>query len=254
MRDLFTAVHDRGIADVRLEEIVRPAYIVPETKDLASLLQEFRKTNNHFAVVVDEYGGMAGICTLEDLLEEIVGEIEDEFDVPEEQIEQVDDDTYRVDGMFPIDEFNERFGTELPDDDYHTDRRLRVRAARACAGARRRRQLRRHALRRSRGRRQPHREDRRGIHRAPDASSQSVTIFSRPKTISSSYRRSMKRIGMLAAAAAVAAIVAGNGGAATPKLQATVSDPVNISLTFGGKKVTSLKAGKYTIVVRDTGG
>jgi len=120
VRDLFTAVHDRGIADVRLEEIVRPAYIVPETKDLASLLQEFRKTNNHFAVVVDEYGGMAGICTLEDLLEEIVGEIEDEFDVAEEQIEQVDDDTYRVDGMFPIDEFNERFGTDLPDDDYHT--------------------------------------------------------------------------------------------------------------------------------------
>jgi CBS domain containing-hemolysin-like protein len=120
VRDLFTAFHDRGIADVRLEEIIRPAYIVPETKDLASLLQEFRKTNNHFAVVVDEYGGMAGICTLEDLLEEIVGEIEDEFDIAEEQIEQVDDDTYRVDGMFPIDEFNERFGTELPDDDYHT--------------------------------------------------------------------------------------------------------------------------------------
>jgi putative hemolysin len=120
VRDLFTAVHDRGLAAVRLEEIVRPAYIVPETKDLASLLQEFRKTNNHFAVVGDEYGGMAGICTLEDLLEEIVGEIEDEFDVPEVQIEQVDDDTYRIDGMFPIDEFNERFGTELPDDDFHT--------------------------------------------------------------------------------------------------------------------------------------
>jgi CBS domain containing-hemolysin-like protein len=120
VRDLFTAVHDRGIAAVRIDEIVRPAYIVPETKDLASLLQEFRKTNNHFAVVVDEYGGMAGICTLEDLLEEIVGEIEDEFDVPEEQIEQVDDDTYRIDGMFPIDEFNERFNTDLPDDDFHT--------------------------------------------------------------------------------------------------------------------------------------
>jgi len=64
----------------------------------------------------------------------------------------------------------------------------------------------------------------------------------------------MKRLGMLAAAAAVAAIAAGNGGAAIPKLQAMVSDPVNISLTFGGKKVTSLKAGKYTIVVRDTAG
>jgi len=120
VRDLFSGVHDRGIAEVRLEEIIRPAYIVPETKDLASLLQEFRKTNNHFAVVVDEYGDMAGICTLEDLLEEIVGEIEDEFDVSEEQIEQLDEDTYRIDGMFPIDEFNQRFGTELPDDDYHT--------------------------------------------------------------------------------------------------------------------------------------
>jgi putative hemolysin len=120
VRDLFTAVHDRGLADVKIEEIVRPAYVVPETKDLASLLQEFRRTNNHFAVVVDEYGDTAGICTLEDLLEEIVGEIEDEFDVPEEPIEQIDDETYRIDGMFPIDEFNARFGTELPDDDYHT--------------------------------------------------------------------------------------------------------------------------------------
>ena len=120
VRDLFTAVYDRGIAEVRIEEIVRPPYIVPETKDLQSLLHEFRRTNTHFAIVVDEYGGMAGICTLEDLLEEIVGEIEDEFDVAEEQIEQVDEDTYRIDGMFPIDEFNARFGTDLPDEDFHT--------------------------------------------------------------------------------------------------------------------------------------
>ena len=120
VRDLFKAVHDRGLADVKLEEIVRPAYIVPETKDLASLLQEFRKTNNHFAIVVDEYGGTAGICTLEDLLEEIVGEIEDEFDVAEEQIVQIDDETYHIDGMFSLDDFNARFGTDLPDDDYHT--------------------------------------------------------------------------------------------------------------------------------------
>src|SRR5690348_920758 len=120
VRDLFTAMHERGLAAVRLEELLRPAYVVPETKDLASLLQDFRRTNNHFAVVVDEYGGMAGICTLEDLIEEIVGEIEDEFDIAEEQIEQVDDDTYRLDGMFPIDEFNGRFGTDLPDEDFHT--------------------------------------------------------------------------------------------------------------------------------------
>jgi putative hemolysin len=120
VRDLFSAMHDNGLAAVKLEDLLRPAFIVPETKDLASLLQDFRRTNNHFSVVVDEYGGLAGICTLEDLLEEIVGEIEDEFDVPEEQIEQIDDDTYRLDGMFPIEEFNARFGTDLPDEDYHT--------------------------------------------------------------------------------------------------------------------------------------
>jgi CBS domain containing-hemolysin-like protein len=120
IRDLFAALHDRGIEGVHLGELLRPAYIVPETKDLASLLQEFRRTNNHFAVVVDEYGAMVGICTLEDLLEEIVGEIEDEFDVPEEPIVQIDEDSYRVDGMFPIEEFNDRFGTDLPDEDFHT--------------------------------------------------------------------------------------------------------------------------------------
>ena len=70
--------------------------------------------------MVDEYGAMVGIATLEDLLEEIVGEIEDEFDVPEEQVEQIGEDSYRVDGMFSIDEFNERFGTHLPDEDFHT--------------------------------------------------------------------------------------------------------------------------------------
>jgi len=120
VRDLFTAIHDRGLADVHLDDLLRPAYVVPETKDLASLLQEFRRTKTHFAVVVDEYGAMAGICTLEDLIEEIVGEIEDEFDVAEEPIVQVDDDTWRLDGRFPIDEFNERFGTDLPEEDFHT--------------------------------------------------------------------------------------------------------------------------------------
>ncbi|HSX22041.1 MAG TPA: hemolysin family protein, partial [Gaiellaceae bacterium] len=120
VRDLFAAMHERGLDNVHLNQLLRDAYIVPETKDLASLLQDFRRTSNHFAVVVDEYGAMVGICTLEDLIEEIVGEIEDEFDVAEEPIVQIDEDSYRVDGMFPIDEFNDRFGTDLPDDDYHT--------------------------------------------------------------------------------------------------------------------------------------
>ena len=111
VRDLFKAIHDRGLGGLDLASLLRQAYVVPETKDLASLLQEFRDTSSHFAVVVDEYGAMVGVATLEDLLEEIVGEIEDEFDVPEEPVEQIGDDSYRVDGMFSIDEFNERFGT-----------------------------------------------------------------------------------------------------------------------------------------------
>jgi putative hemolysin len=86
VRDLFSALYDRGIENVAVEEIVRPAYVVPETKDLASLLGEFRRRNQHMALVVDEYGAVAGIVTLEDLLEEIVGEIEDEYDLPDESI------------------------------------------------------------------------------------------------------------------------------------------------------------------------
>jgi putative hemolysin len=120
VRDLFSALNDQGFANVRIEELLRPAYIVPETKDLAALLGDFRRTNFHMAVVVDEYGTMAGVVTLEDLLEEIVGEIEDEFDLPDESIEHVDEKTVRIDGTFPIDDFNEKFGTELPIEDYHT--------------------------------------------------------------------------------------------------------------------------------------
>jgi magnesium and cobalt exporter, CNNM family len=120
VRDLFSALRDRGMHEVKVGDLIRPAHIVPETKDLAALLTEFRRTNQHMAIVVDEYGEMEGIVTLEDLLEEIVGEIEDEFDLPDESVEQVDDDTVRIDGTFPIDDFNERFHTSLPDEDYHT--------------------------------------------------------------------------------------------------------------------------------------
>jgi putative hemolysin len=120
IRDLIEALHDRGIVSVDLETLVRPAYMVPETKDLGALLTEFRRTNQHMAIVIDEYGSMEGIVTLEDLLEEIVGEIEDEFDLPDETVERIDDDTIRVDGTFPIDDFNEQFDCDLPHEDYHT--------------------------------------------------------------------------------------------------------------------------------------
>jgi putative hemolysin len=120
VRDLFKALYDRGIENVVIEDLLRQPFFVPETKDLAALLAEFRRTNQHMAVVVDEYGSMEGIVTLEDLLEEIVGEIEDEYDLPDESLIRIDDRTVRVDGTFPIDDFNERFKLELPQEDYHT--------------------------------------------------------------------------------------------------------------------------------------
>jgi CBS domain containing-hemolysin-like protein len=120
VRDLFSALIDRGIAGVELEQLLRPAHMVPETKDLAALLAEFRRTNQHMAIVVDEYGELEGIVTLEDLLEEIVGEIEDEFDLPDESVERLPDGRMRIDGTFPIDDFNEQFERGLPIEDYHT--------------------------------------------------------------------------------------------------------------------------------------
>jgi putative hemolysin len=120
VRDLFSALYNEGIDNVVVEEIVRPAYVVPETKDLAAMLAEFRRTNQHMALVVDEYGSFEGIVTLEDLLEEIVGEIEDEYDLPDESVERIDERHVRIDGTFPIDDFNEEFKADLPQEDYHT--------------------------------------------------------------------------------------------------------------------------------------
>ena len=120
VRDLVSALHDVEIAEVELAALLRPAYVVPETKDLAALLAEFRRTNQHMSIVVDEYGSTVGVVTLEDLLEEIVGEIEDEFDLPDESVERMNETTIRIDGTFPIDDFNEEFGTTLEHEDYHT--------------------------------------------------------------------------------------------------------------------------------------
>jgi putative hemolysin len=120
VRDLFTALYERDVGDVVIADLLREPYFVPETKDLGALLTEFRARNQHLAIVVDEYGSMQGIVTLEDLLEEIVGEIEDEYDLPDESLERIDEHTIRVHGTFPIDDFNEQFDVAMPDEDYHT--------------------------------------------------------------------------------------------------------------------------------------
>jgi CBS domain containing-hemolysin-like protein len=120
VRDLFSAMHDVGIDRVEVRGILRPAIVVPETKHLDELLEEFQSTANHMAIVVDEYGSVEGLVTLEDLLEEIVGEIGDEFDRPVAGVRRIGRGRIRIGGSFPIDQFNERFGKHLPDADYHT--------------------------------------------------------------------------------------------------------------------------------------
>lgn len=118
-KDLLRCVVDRN---VELRALVRPAVFIPESKRLNVLLREFRSNRNHIAIVVDEHGGTAGLLTIEDVLEQIVGEIEDEYDSPnaEQPILPDGKDRWRVMAIAGIRRFNEAFGTQLPDDDYET--------------------------------------------------------------------------------------------------------------------------------------
>ena len=120
VRRLFVALQNGAAASTDLRALLYPAHLVPETKRLGHLLTEIRRQKSHMAIVVDEYGSVAGLVTLEDLLEEIVGEIDDEFDPEDAPILRLGPDRYRVEGSLPVEEFNERFQRELSDEDYHT--------------------------------------------------------------------------------------------------------------------------------------
>jgi putative hemolysin len=118
LRDLTAAIHE---GDERtIEVLVRDLLVVPQTKDVGALLQEMRKTAAQMALVVGEYGQTLGIVTLNDLVEEIVGEIEEEYGLPDEAVEELPDGRLRVAGSFTSDDFNETFGTSLPTEDYRT--------------------------------------------------------------------------------------------------------------------------------------
>ena len=104
-----------------LNALLRPAVIVPESKRLNVLLREFRQARNHMAIVIDEYGGVAGLVTIEDVLEEIVGEIEDETDSDEEiQIRKLTEDSYFVQALTPVEDFNDAFDVEFSDEEFDT--------------------------------------------------------------------------------------------------------------------------------------
>ena len=118
VRDVVAAM--RAEPDQPIGARAEPAPIVPATKDLGALLRELREQRRHLAIVADEYGSTAGIVTLEDILEEIVGEIEDEYDLPDATLERLDEATVRVAGSMTIDDFNETLGTELPQDGART--------------------------------------------------------------------------------------------------------------------------------------
>jgi magnesium and cobalt transporter len=106
---------------LELDDLLRPAVIIPESKRLNVLLREFRVSKNHMAIVVDEYGGVSGLITIEDVLEEIVGDIDDEHDADAiEDIRKIDDTRYLVQALTTIDDFNEALGTHFSDEDYDT--------------------------------------------------------------------------------------------------------------------------------------
>ncbi len=104
-----------------LSSLLRDAVVVPESKRVNILLKEFRTSRNHMAIIIDEYGGVAGLVTIEDLLEEIVGEIDDETDEEEEPlISVIDDNNFRINALLPIEEFNEYFESSFSNDEFDT--------------------------------------------------------------------------------------------------------------------------------------
>jgi CBS domain containing-hemolysin-like protein len=118
-KDVLKALH-QGNIDMPLVDIARMPRFVPESKKVADLLREMQREKFHLAIVTDEYGSVTGIISLEDLLEELVGEIADEYDRDEPDIVEVSEGVYRVSGKTSIDDLNDELDAELPDEDWDT--------------------------------------------------------------------------------------------------------------------------------------
>ena len=120
-KDLLPLVISDSPEKFNLRDVIRPATFIPESKRLNVLLREFRETRHHMAIVIDEYGSVCGAVTIEDVLEQIVGEIEDEHDVDDDSyIKKFDDENFIVKALTPLDEFNEYFKTSFSDQEFAT--------------------------------------------------------------------------------------------------------------------------------------
>lgn len=120
-KDLLPLILNSQIEEFDIKNIVRPATFVPENRRLNIMLKEFRETRQHMAIVIDEYGSVSGVVTIEDVLEQIVGDIEDEYDIDDENyIKKFGDENYIVKAITPMDEFNEYFGTKFTDQEFTT--------------------------------------------------------------------------------------------------------------------------------------
>ena len=120
-KDLLRYFATSGDRPFNLVEVMRPAVVIPESKHLNVLLRDFRASRNHMAIAVDEYGGVSGLITIEDVLEEIVGEIDDEHDEEEaDQVTALGDNHWRISALTPIEDFNESFSCELSDEEFDT--------------------------------------------------------------------------------------------------------------------------------------
>ncbi|HLA33122.1 MAG TPA: HlyC/CorC family transporter [Pseudomonas sp.] len=120
-KDLLPLILQGDQSSFSIKDLLRPATFVPESKRLNVLLREFRANHNHMAVVIDEYGGVAGLVTIEDVLEQIVGDIEDEHDVEEDSyVKPLPSGDFLVKALTPIDNFNDSFDTQFSDDEFDT--------------------------------------------------------------------------------------------------------------------------------------
>ena len=120
-KDLLPQILNEDNSGVDIRDLLRPTMVVPESKRLNVLLREFRENRNHMAIVIDEYGGVAGLVTIEDVLEEIVGEIEDETDAATDHfIRKITNDDFFIKALTPIDDFNEYFKTDFSEEEFDT--------------------------------------------------------------------------------------------------------------------------------------